>query len=33
VKVLKIERVPEGSHWVVREQPATVIRAMRKFLQ
>ena len=30
---LKIERVPEGSHWVVHEQPATVIRAMRLFLQ
>ncbi len=33
VKVLKIERVPEGSHWVVAEQPATVIRAIRFFLQ
>jgi epoxide hydrolase 4 len=33
VKTLKIERVPEGSHWVVHEQPATVIRAMRLFLQ
>jgi epoxide hydrolase 4 len=33
VTVLKIERVPEGSHWVVHEQPATVIRAMRLFLQ
>jgi pimeloyl-ACP methyl ester carboxylesterase len=33
VKTLKIERVPEGSHWVVHEQPATVIRAIRFFLQ
>jgi epoxide hydrolase 4 len=33
VKVLKIERVPEGSHWVVHQQPATVIHAMRQFLQ
>jgi pimeloyl-ACP methyl ester carboxylesterase len=33
VKVLNIERVPEGSHWVVHEQPATVITAMRLFLQ
>jgi epoxide hydrolase 4 len=33
VKVLKIERVPEGSHWVVHEQPATVIPAVRLFLQ
>jgi pimeloyl-ACP methyl ester carboxylesterase len=33
VKTLKIERVPEGSHWVVAEQPATVIRAIRFFLQ
>jgi epoxide hydrolase 4 len=33
VKVLKIERVPEASHWVVHEQPATVIHAMRLFLQ
>src|SRR6202046_451470 len=33
VKVLKIERVPEGSHWVVHEQPATVIHAVRPFLQ
>lgn len=33
VKFLKIERVPEGSHWVVHEQPATVIHSMRQFLQ
>jgi pimeloyl-ACP methyl ester carboxylesterase len=33
VKVLKIVRVPDASHWVVHEQPATVIRAMRLFLQ
>ena len=33
VKTLKIERVPDASHWVVHEQPATVIRAMRLFLR
>ena len=33
VKVLKIERVPDASHWVVHEQPATVIHSMRQFLQ
>jgi pimeloyl-ACP methyl ester carboxylesterase len=33
VKALKIERVPEGSHWVVHEQPATVIQSMRQFLK
>jgi len=33
VKVLTIDRVPDASHWVVHEQPATVIRAMRLFLQ
>jgi pimeloyl-ACP methyl ester carboxylesterase len=32
VKVLKIERVPDAGHWVVHEQPATVIRAIRLFL-
>jgi pimeloyl-ACP methyl ester carboxylesterase len=33
VKVLKIERVPDAGHWVVHEQPATVTRAIRRFLQ
>jgi len=33
VKVLKIERLPDAGHWVVHEQPATVIRAIRHFLQ
>jgi pimeloyl-ACP methyl ester carboxylesterase len=33
VKVLKIVRVPDASHWVVHEQPAIVIQAVRRFLQ
>jgi epoxide hydrolase 4 len=33
VEALKIERVPEGSHWVVHEQPAKVIHAMGEFLR
>jgi len=32
VKPLTIQRVPEGSHWVVHEKPALVIRFMRDFL-
>jgi pimeloyl-ACP methyl ester carboxylesterase len=32
VKVLKIERVPEAGHWVVHEQPAKVIHAIRRFM-
>jgi epoxide hydrolase 4 len=33
VKPLKIERVPDGSHWVVHEKPAFVIERIRKFLK
>jgi len=33
VKPLKIERVPEGSHWVVHEKPAVVIERIRTFLK
>jgi pimeloyl-ACP methyl ester carboxylesterase len=32
VKPLKIERVPDGSHWVVHEKPAIVIERIRTFL-
>ena len=33
VKNLKIERVPDGSHWVIHEKPATVIQDIRAFLK
>ena len=33
VKPLKIERIPDGSHWVVHEKPALVIEDIRKFLK
>jgi pimeloyl-ACP methyl ester carboxylesterase len=33
VKPLTIQRVPDGSHWVVHEKPALVIRYMRDFLK
>ncbi len=33
VKPLKIERIPDGSHWVVHEKPALVIDDIRKFLK
>lgn len=33
VKPLKIERVTDGSHWVVHEKPALVIERIRKFLK
>lgn len=32
VPKLRIQRVPEGSHWVVHEQPAVVEAAIRAFL-
>ena len=32
VRPLQIVRVPEGTHWVIHEQPELVIRTMRKFL-
>jgi epoxide hydrolase 4 len=32
VKPLTIQRVPDGSHWVVHEKPAAVIRLIRDFL-
>lgn len=33
VKTLTIKRVPEGSHWVIHEQPELVIRTIREFLE
>ena len=33
VKPLKIERIPDGSHWVVHEKPAVVIERIRTFLR
>ena len=33
VKPLKIERIPDGSHWVVHEKPAVVIEDIRAFLK
>jgi epoxide hydrolase 4 len=33
VKPLTIERIPDGSHWVVHEKPALVIERIRKFLK
>ncbi|SNS78339.1 Pimeloyl-ACP methyl ester carboxylesterase [Noviherbaspirillum humi] len=30
---LKVERIPEGSHWVVHEQPERVNALIRRFLQ
>ncbi len=29
---LTIKRIPEGTHWVIHEQPQTVIGIMREFL-
>jgi pimeloyl-ACP methyl ester carboxylesterase len=29
---LTIERIPEGTHWVIHEQPQIIIACMRKFL-
>ena len=29
---LTVRRIPDGTHWVIHEQPATVIRHMRDFL-
>ena len=29
---LKIERIPEGSHWIINEQPDKVNRMIRDFL-
>lgn len=29
---LKVERIPEGSHWIIHEQPQRINRLMRKFL-
>ena len=29
---LKIERIPEGSHWVVHEQPERINHLIRKFI-
>lgn len=33
VKTLTIKRVPEGTHWVIHEQPDLVIRTIREFLK
>jgi len=33
VKPLTIKRVPEGSHWVIHEQPDLMIRTIRDFLK
>jgi pimeloyl-ACP methyl ester carboxylesterase len=33
VKQLEVVRVPDGSHWVVHEQPALVSRTIRKYLK
>jgi pimeloyl-ACP methyl ester carboxylesterase len=33
VKALTIKRVPEGSHWVIHEQPDLVILTIRDFLK
>jgi len=32
VQKLTVRRVPEGTHWVVREKPAEVNRLIRDFL-
>lgn len=32
VKNLKVDRIPDGSHWVIHEKTAEVIRSMRGFL-
>ena len=32
VEQLRVVRIPEGSHWVVHEQPARVARLIREFL-
>jgi len=29
---LRIERIPEGTHWVVHEQPARVNALVRRFI-
>ena len=33
VKKLRIERIPEGSHWVIHEKPDQVIHYIREFLK
>jgi pimeloyl-ACP methyl ester carboxylesterase len=33
VRHLQVRRIPDGSHWVIHEQPALVIRYMREFLK
>ena len=33
VKNLRIERIPEGSHWVIHEKPDQVIHYIRDFLE
>lgn len=33
VRILQVKRIPEGSHWVIHEQPETVIRLIREFLE
>jgi TonB family protein len=33
VKNLRVERIPDGSHWVIHEQPKLVIQYMRDFLK
>ena len=33
VKKLRIERIPEGSHWVIHEKPDQVIHYIREFLE
>ncbi|MFL6646340.1 MAG: alpha/beta fold hydrolase, partial [Sulfurifustaceae bacterium] len=30
---LRIERIPEGSHWVIHEQPERVNRLIREFIE
>jgi pimeloyl-ACP methyl ester carboxylesterase len=32
VPKLTVTRIPEGTHWVVREKPADVNRIIREFL-
>jgi pimeloyl-ACP methyl ester carboxylesterase len=30
---LRVKRIPEGSHWVIHEQPRQVSAAIRAFLR
>jgi len=30
---LKIERIPDGSHWVIHEQPEKITRLIRDFMK